>query len=371
MAITVTIPTVRAYSGTIPDKATQTETEFANNVYPFHLYYNNEWVPDVNATSSALDTFKTEANALAIAVNNDKDIVVEKEALVNPHYVAIDTIYSNIDNINAVNTNESNINAVNANESNININATNIDDINTASTNIADISTTATNIDDIVTAANNLSVYQNAQNAVNYKGDWIAGYETTGYSLGDVISYSDGFKYQSKVDNNLTEPTSETTTAEWFYQEVINDVRYYTKSEVDTELGLKADKATTYTKTEVDTALGLKADQSTTYTKTEVDNAITANTPYNYTTKTANYTAVAKDFIYADTSGGAFTVTLPDTPSVDDRVAIVDNTTSFSTNNLTIGRNGGTIMGIAEDMVVDIDNISFELIYNGSDWRLV
>jgi hypothetical protein len=151
----------------------------------------------------------------------------------------------------------------------------------------------------------------------------------------------------------------------------ITDLDKYTQAEVDTALGLKADQATTYTKTEVDTALGLKADQSTTYTKTEVDNAITANTQYNYTTKTANYTAVAKDFIYADTSGGAFTVTLPATPTADDRVAIVDNTTSFSTNNLTIGINGGTIMGIAEDMVVDIDNISFELIYNGSDWRLV
>jgi hypothetical protein len=149
--------------------------------------------------------------------------------------------------INDVNSNESNINAVQANESNINTNATNIVDIQTNATNISDINTTATNIDDIVTAANNLSVYQNAQNAVNYKGDWIAGYETTGYSLGDVISYSDGFKYQSKVDNNLTEPTSQTTTAEWFYQEIVNDDRYYTQSEVDTELNNKAEKIQTST----------------------------------------------------------------------------------------------------------------------------
>lgn len=49
---------------------------------------------------------------------------------------------------------------------------------------------------------------------------------------------------------------------------------FYTKTESDTALGLKADKATTYTKTETDTALGLKADKSTTYTKTEVDTAL-------------------------------------------------------------------------------------------------
>ena len=46
---------------------------------------------------------------------------------------------------------------------------------------------------------------------------------------------------------------------------------YYTKTQADTLLGTKADKATTYTKTEVNNALNLKADKSTTYTKTEVD----------------------------------------------------------------------------------------------------
>ena len=44
----------------------------------------------------------------------------------------------------------------------------------------------------------------------------------------------------------------------------------YTKAEIDTALGAKADQATTYTKVETDTLLGAKADQATTYTKTEV-----------------------------------------------------------------------------------------------------
>ena len=46
---------------------------------------------------------------------------------------------------------------------------------------------------------------------------------------------------------------------------------YYNKTEVDSNLLLKADKLTTYTKTEVDSNLLLKSDKLTTYTKTEVD----------------------------------------------------------------------------------------------------
>ncbi|MFM7988442.1 MAG: hypothetical protein ACKPKO_54930, partial [Candidatus Fonsibacter sp.] len=48
----------------------------------------------------------------------------------------------------------------------------------------------------------------------------------------------------------------------------------YTKTEVGTTVGLKANQSTTDTKTEVDTALCLKANQSTTCTKTQVDNIL-------------------------------------------------------------------------------------------------
>ena len=67
---------------------------------------------------------------------------------------------------------------------------------------------------------------------------------------------------------------------------------------------------------------------------------------------------------------GSFTVTLPALPSANDKVAIMDIATSFSTNPLSIARNGNTIMGLAEDMLVDTDNISFELIYVNNDWRI-
>lgn len=68
---------------------------------------------------------------------------------------------------------------------------------------------------------------------------------------------------------------------------------------------------------------------------------------------------------------GEFTITLPATPTADDKVSFLDVVGNFSVDNLTVARNGETIMGLAEDMVVSTNNISFELIYTNSDWRLV
>lgn len=85
--------------------------------------------------------------------------------------------------------------------------------------------------------------------------------------------------------------------------------------------------------------------------------------------KTGAYTASAFDRILADTSGGAFAVTLPASPAPGDQVEIADGA-SFAVNALTIGRNGATIMNLAEDMVVSTGGARFALIYNGSTWRL-
>ena len=54
--------------------------------------------------------------------------------------------------------------------------------------------------------------------------------------------------------------------------------------------------------------------------------------------KTATFTAASGEGYFCDTSGGAFTVNLPSSPSVGDIVAIKDYASSFDTENLTIGR---------------------------------
>jgi hypothetical protein len=95
------------------------------------------------------------------------------------------------------------------------------------------------------------------------------------------------------------------------------------------------------------------------------------NTPggIEYIVKTSNYTASANEGIITDTSSGAFTVTLPASPSVGDQVVIADGN-DWSNNNLTIGRNGSTIKNTAEDLVCDIQGVSIQLIYDGSTWEV-
>ena len=89
-----------------------------------------------------------------------------------------------------------------------------------------------------------------------------------------------------------------------------------------------------------------------------------------YTAYTASATLTADQGAIADTSGGAFTLTLPASPSTGNQVIIVDGTDSFGTNNLTVGRNSSTIEGATEDLVCDIDGVSVTFIYNGTTWAI-
>lgn len=105
---------------------------------------------------------------------------------------------------------------------------------------------------------------------------------------------------------------------------------------------------------------------------TEYDLTLGGGGGLTWIAKTTTYTAVANDGILANTSGGAFTVTLPITPSVGDIVGFTDANGTFHTNYLTIGRNGSLIQGLAENLVVDVKNSSFQLIYSGATtgWKL-
>lgn len=88
-----------------------------------------------------------------------------------------------------------------------------------------------------------------------------------------------------------------------------------------------------------------------------------------YVTKTSNYTATAKQGILCDTSGGAFTVTLPATPTAGDQVVVADIGTYFANNNLTVARNGSTIGNLGEDLVLDITNANVTFLYDGNTWE--
>ena len=85
-----------------------------------------------------------------------------------------------------------------------------------------------------------------------------------------------------------------------------------------------------------------------------------------WATKTANYTAVAGDRLFVDTSSSAITITLPASPAAGDQVTIMDLAGSFDTNNLTVARNGQDIMNIAQDLTVNTEHAAFALVFTGA-----
>ncbi|WP_186415409.1 hypothetical protein [Pannonibacter sp. P2PFMT1] len=75
--------------------------------------------------------------------------------------------------------------------------------------------------------------------------------------------------------------------------------------------------------------------------------------------------------------GGAYrlraasiTLTLPAAPANGDSIRIVDGEVLSRDSIVTIARNGQSIMGIAENLTLDVAGIDMTLWYNGTTWRL-
>jgi hypothetical protein len=90
-----------------------------------------------------------------------------------------------------------------------------------------------------------------------------------------------------------------------------------------------------------------------------IDNQVNWQT----TVKTANFTATAGEGYFCNTTSGAFTVTLPASPSAGDLVGIKDYANTADTNNITIGRNGSNIEGAANNFLITVEGGSITLIY--------
>lgn len=88
-----------------------------------------------------------------------------------------------------------------------------------------------------------------------------------------------------------------------------------------------------------------------------------------WTRVTSTYTASSNQQIIADTSSGAFTITLPSSPATGNVVRITDGY-DWSANNLTVGRNGSTIETVTDDLVLNIKGVTVELIYDGGTWHV-
>jgi len=87
--------------------------------------------------------------------------------------------------------------------------------------------------------------------------------------------------------------------------------------------------------------------------------------------KTANYTAANNDGVLTNTTGGAFTVTLPTSPSVGNIVLVIDSFSQWGTNNLTVDptaliKIAGNTAG--DTLVCDITGATVTLVYTGATY---
>ena len=82
--------------------------------------------------------------------------------------------------------------------------------------------------------------------------------------------------------------------------------------------------------------------------------------------KTTNYTASAGQGVFANTTSGSFTVTLP-AGTLGDEVTIVDYAGTFDSNALTVAANGSEkIFGSTDDLTVSTERAAFTLVFTDS-----
>lgn len=99
---------------------------------------------------------------------------------------------------------------------------------------------------------------------------------------------------------------------------------------------------------------------------------VLAHAAVSWLVEVADYTASSGDKIQADTSGGAFTITLPPAPAIGDEVDIEDATGGFGTNNLTIARNALKINGVTSDFTASVIGSKLRAVYisAGYGWSI-
>jgi len=91
----------------------------------------------------------------------------------------------------------------------------------------------------------------------------------------------------------------------------------------------------------------------------------TGTVDWDTTVKTTGFTAVSGNGYFCDTAdSGAFTLTLPTSPSAGDIVGLKDYNGNFATANLTIGRGGSKINGAdAADVTISTAGAAIFLVY--------
>ena len=94
---------------------------------------------------------------------------------------------------------------------------------------------------------------------------------------------------------------------------------------------------------------------------------------WDTTAKTGNFTGVAGNGYFVNTTSGSITVTLPASPSAGDQVGIKDYANTADTNAIDIARNGSNIQGSATDYQITAEGGGATLIYVDATqgWKVI
>jgi hypothetical protein len=88
-------------------------------------------------------------------------------------------------------------------------------------------------------------------------------------------------------------------------------------------------------------------------------------------TVTTSQNILVGERIFANATTASFTLTLPSSPNDGDTVQIIDVAGIFSTNPVTVARNGLKIQNLAEDLILNLNNAAVTMIYSGSSFGWV
>lgn len=95
--------------------------------------------------------------------------------------------------------------------------------------------------------------------------------------------------------------------------------------------------------------------------------------PYYEIDHTYSFNLESNSTYFIDTSTSAVSLTINDSPSINDEINLFDVASNAATNNITISPNGLKFEGSVQDFIMDLDGQSSRIVYTGTSfgWAVV
>lgn len=99
---------------------------------------------------------------------------------------------------------------------------------------------------------------------------------------------------------------------------------------------------------------------------------LSSTAPVPWTVVTSGRTLTKGSQTAANTSAGAFTLTLPSSPAAGDWLSIVDYSSTWGTNNLSVAGNGSSIGGDPTNLICDVSGkmLYFTFVGGSTGWQV-